>query len=268
MTDHAAALRAVDRNLVSHASHLHPALPGGRVERIAGAVVADSGLDHDTFNLVCGATWEPDEVPGGVWTVLTAVAARDRPFTWWVPEDGRGVSAALQAAGHPAGERESAMLARAADVPRVEPPDGARIETVRTPAALADYAHLLASLFTPYAEPVVAFHRLVAAALLQRASRSRFVLASAGGIPLAGAELHHDGETAGLYGVVTAPIARGRGLGTAVSAAAVAGLGALGGAEHVVLQATAEGERVYRRLGFARVGGYVEHAIGIAAPAQ
>jgi GNAT superfamily N-acetyltransferase len=257
----AAALSAVDRNLVSHATHLHDALPGGRVERIAGAVVADSGLDHDTFNLVCGAAPGPGDTAGTVRAVLDAVVGRGRPFAWWVPDDGRGVSAALGAAGRPAGERQSAMRARAADVPLVEPPDGARVETVRTPAALADYAHLLASLFSPYAEPVVAFHRLVATALLQRSARSRFVLATAGGMPLAGAELHHDGETAGLYGVVTAPIARGRGLGTAVSAAAIAQLGALGGAEHVVLQATAAGERVYRRLGFARVGGYVEHAV-------
>lgn len=256
-----AALAAVDRNLVSHASHLHGALPGGRVERVAGAVVADSGLDHDTYNLVCGAGWTPERTAGGVRAVLGAVAGRGRPFSWWVPDDGRGLSAALEAAGLPAGERETAMRARVADVPVVDPPDGARIEPVRTPAALADYAHLVASLFTPHAGPVVAFHRHVAAAVLARSARSRFVLATAGGMPLAGAEVHHDGERAGLYGVVTAPIARGRGLGTAVSAAAIALVGSLGPAADVVLQASADGEGLYRRLGFVPVGGYAEHPI-------
>jgi ribosomal protein S18 acetylase RimI-like enzyme len=256
-----APLHAVDRNLVSHATHLHGAVPGAEVRRVAGATVADSGLPHDTFNVVGGAPWALDEVDAGVRGVLADVAGRGRPFSWWVPDDGRGVSEALTAAGRPASEREVAMVARAADVPEVQPPDGLRLEVVSSARGVADYAHLIASLFQPYAEPVATFYALAADALLRRSSRSRIVLATAGAMPLAGAEIHHDGATAGLYGVVTAPIARGRGFGTAVSAAAVALAGSLGAADQVVLQASADGERLYRRLGFRDVGRYAEHPI-------
>lgn len=111
-----AALAVVDANLVSHATHLHGDLAGAAVRRVAGTVIADSGLAHDTSNQIGGA----------------------RP-----------------AAG---------------DAPR-------------------------------------------------------------------------------------------RGLGTAVSAAAVAQAGALGGAERVVPQASAAGRPVFERLGFRVVGGYVEHPL-------
>lgn len=255
-------LAAVDRNLVSHATHLHGEVPGASVQHVAGATIADSGLGHDTHNVVCGADWSAEEAPGAVREVLDAVALRRRPFSWWVPDDGRGISDALAAAGHPAGERETAMAARPADVPVVEPPEGAALDVVVSPEGIADYAHLLASLFQPYAAPIVAFHAGAMRALLRRSARSRIVLASAGGMPLAGAEIHHDGETAGLYGVVTAPIARGRGFGTAVSSAAIALAPSLGPADRVVLQASADGEELYRRLGFTSVGRYAEHAIG------
>lgn len=258
-----AALAVVDANLVSHATHLHGDLAGAAVRRVAGTTIADSGLAHDTFNQIGGARPAVGDAPRVVRDVLADVRAHGggRPFSWWVPQDDRGVSAALEAQGRPVREHEAAMWARTAEVPAVDPPDGARIEVVSSPTALADYAHLLASLFTPYAEAVVDFHARLTGVLLRRSARSRFVLASTGGVPLAGAELHHDGRVAGLYGVVTAPIARGRGLGTAVSAAAVAQAGALGGAERVVLQASAAGRPVYERLGFRVVGTYAEHPL-------
>jgi ribosomal protein S18 acetylase RimI-like enzyme len=60
---------------------------------------------------------------------------------------------------------------------------------------------------------------------------------------------------AGIYNVTTPPAYRRRGIGTALTAAAL-----LAGRDRAlrtgILQATAEGEPVYRRMGFTTVGEY------------
>lgn len=60
---------------------------------------------------------------------------------------------------------------------------------------------------------------------------------------------------AGIYAVTTHEPVRGRGIGAAMTWAAV-GAGALAGAAVVVLQASALGEPVYRRMGFETVRDY------------
>jgi GNAT superfamily N-acetyltransferase len=61
---------------------------------------------------------------------------------------------------------------------------------------------------------------------------------------------HDDGTTVGVYLVGTAERARGRGLGTAVTAAAMAALPP----RPALLTATTRGRPVYERLGFRVVG--------------
>lgn len=64
------------------------------------------------------------------------------------------------------------------------------------------------------------------------------------------------GEVAGVYGVGTVPEARGRGVGTAASWAAVAA-GRAWGCDTIVLQATEMGLPIYERMGFRTVVRYI-----------
>lgn len=63
---------------------------------------------------------------------------------------------------------------------------------------------------------------------------------------------HLDGTTLGIYNVATVPETRGRGVGTAVTAALM-DIGAARGCDHAVLHATQMGVGVYERLGFEEV---------------
>jgi ribosomal protein S18 acetylase RimI-like enzyme len=75
------------------------------------------------------------------------------------------------------------------------------------------------------------------------------VVAIDGEQPLAAAQVLLSHGVAGIYWVGTVPAARGRGLGEAVTRA-VADRGFRLGAAAVTLQASAQGEPIYRRLGF------------------
>jgi len=53
-------LDRMERNLAEHVSYLHPALPGATVTTGDDLLVADSGINDDTFNIVAAARFTPD----------------------------------------------------------------------------------------------------------------------------------------------------------------------------------------------------------------
>ncbi|MCK6509682.1 GNAT family N-acetyltransferase [Myxococcota bacterium] len=67
------------------------------------------------------------------------------------------------------------------------------------------------------------------------------------------------GDLMGIYNVATLPVARCRGIGQAMTAC-VLGEAYKQGASKVVLQSSAAGESLYRRMGFLTVGGF-EHYV-------
>ena len=66
---------------------------------------------------------------------------------------------------------------------------------------------------------------------------------------------------AGTYSVATRPAHRGRGFGTAVTAAAL-NEAVRQGYETAVLEPSPSGARLYRRMGFAPFTSYLEAVIG------
>jgi hypothetical protein len=81
------------------------------------------------------------------------------------------------------------------------------------------------------------------------------------GVPVGNSIAIRTGEVAGVYGVGTRPQARRRGIGTAVSWAAV-GAGRAWGCDPIVLQATEMGLPIYERMGFRTVVRYITFRSG------
>lgn len=105
---------------------------------------------------------------------------------------------------------------------------------------------------------VEAYYRRSADALLSDASPQRFYVASLGGESLAAVEATFAADVVGIYNLSTRGAYRRRGVAGAVLARVLSE--ALGeGVQTAVLQATASGAGLYRRLGFGEFGVITEH---------
>ena len=73
------------------------------------------------------------------------------------------------------------------------------------------------------------------------------------GVPVATAATVVSHGVIGLYNVATIPEARGRGFAEAITRHAIADARRVSGLERIVLQSTAAGLRMYKRLGFREI---------------
>lgn len=238
-----------------------------------------AGVASDTFNKAFGYR-------GGVPLADTVAAVRSffggrgAPYTWWLgplsgAADGAGqgedIPVALAAHGFAVGEEETGMYLSLVDAALdvAAPVPGLDIRPVHDAAGVAAFAAVLAANWSPPDGEVLRFYRRAATALCMPECPATLLVAYLDGQLAAVAEVYRTAsgcspagdaaslDVAGLYNVCTLEAFRRRGLGTAVTRAALRHA-RQAGCRHVVLQASGEGYRVYARLGFRDAGRFVE----------
>jgi GNAT superfamily N-acetyltransferase len=257
VTQEAAAL-----NLVTHMTWVQARLPGGHVEIGDPLVLSDSGLPSDTFNFVARARLDTG-MESAIGRAAGYFAAAGRPFSWWVGPGDRPATLdrALLAAGFAAAEAEVAMAADLASLPSEGAvPGGLRIERATTDAGIRDFARVAAANWSPPDAHVLRFYRMAAPLLRRRDCPIRLYVGYLGEEPVATAELTVSEGAVGLYNIATLEAHRRKGFGTALTLRPLLDAREEGCAL-AVLQASAQGERVYARLGFRETGRYTEYQL-------
>lgn len=215
----------------------------------------------DTFrNVVVGAHFQRDGADRRIAEIRDAYGRGDTGFVWWVapfdtPDD---LGTRLTKAGLTLEGNAPAMAASLDDVPLDEPlPDGLEIVPVTDAGTLGEFLTILEADWLEWtggeATPVqrrtlAAFAREIPRRFPSEPVPLRWV-GRVDGRPVATSRVSLGGGVAGLYAILTLPSHRGRGIGRAMTLAALraaAGIGYRIG----VLQSSDLGYGLYLKLGF------------------
>jgi len=273
----------MEQNLAEHSSHLHRGTPGMSVQQTADLLIADCGLDDDSVNFVGAARFTAATARARIAETIAAVEATGRPFAWRVGPTSTpaNLRALLADAGLPATEVEPAMWAPLPDADLTgagligaDPPatrwkaagpaavclgtGGLDVRLVSSAGELRDWAWVLAASSHPLALTLVEFFARTASRVLSADCSARLLVGYFDGRPVCTAEVHLHAGLAGLYNITTLKGHQRRGFGTEVTTAALHVASQLG-ADAAVLQASEQGEPLYRRLGFRAFSEVTEH---------
>ena len=254
---------AAEKNLVAHMTWVQSRLSGGQVEVDDELVVSDSGLACDSFNFVCRARLSNEVGRERIARVVRQFTGVGRPFSWWLgpTDEPAELGAILLDSGFEAAESEVAMAVELRRLGSADlSPHGLRIERATTPAQVRDFARINAANWNPPDELVLRFYDLATPLLLRPDCPLRLYVGYLGDEAVATSELTVCTGAVGLYNISTLVTSRRKGFGSALTLRPLLDARAEGH-DTAVLQASADGQGVYARLGFKETGQYTEYQL-------
>jgi ribosomal protein S18 acetylase RimI-like enzyme len=224
-------------------------------------VLSALGIPFARVNSATAARFTTDTADARIDAVVAWFHERGLPFVWRLGPADRPADLPARLLAHDFTldpDHMPGMAASLDDLPAIELPEGASIEPVRDRATFRTWLDVLVEGFAmppEIGDAYVPFGELGFGDDLP----TRPLLAFLDGRPVATALGALAGEGVVIANVTTVAEARGRGLGRAITLAAMHA-GAASGARMAVLASTEMGQSVYRRLGFEEFGLY-----GVAA---
>jgi len=223
------------------------------------------GRPQPYVNVITRLAMPPDTLPERVAAVEPAYRAAGLPTLWWVDAAARsaGLLDALRATGMRDPGPETVMARRpGGELP--EPPAGVAVRIVASIEALDDWIGVMAGAYG-WSDPARAalMRGLYDPRLPHGRDGARVVLlATLAGRPVGAGSLFRAAGQGWITNIGTLPAARGRGVGRAVTRAALH-LSAERGDPTTWLAASEMGEPLYAGLGFRSVG-RIDHLVGPA----
>ena len=230
----------------------YAALPGASLERSDDLVVVRSDVPHPFFNGVPHARLDDDAEERVRETVDRFRQARI-PFRWWVTPSTapRNLIEILIANGFRHVYDAPGMAIELAQLPAEKPIDGFTIRRVADRKGLDDWMNVFGEGFQRPREEWGLWRDTYDAFGIGVNDTWRHFVGYLDGVPVATTSMCVSPEIAGIYHVVTLPPARGKGIGAAVTLAALLE-GRRAGCTHGALQSSEMAFGVYRSLGFEK----------------
>jgi GNAT superfamily N-acetyltransferase len=228
--------------------HSFGVLPGAEIIDEDGTTGVVTGLPLTFFNGIGTTRLSARDADRRVGELIDRFRARQQSFRWWVTPAASpsNLEDILRAQGLLYVYDSAGMTADLATMP---PIPRARITQVRDDADMNVFAEVLTTVFERPASDIPLWTNVYGACGYEEPSPWAHFLAWDGEVPAATASVLLCGSVCGIYLVGTLASARGRGLGSAATLAAMHH-GRERGAAHAALQSSEMGERVYRSLGF------------------
>jgi ribosomal protein S18 acetylase RimI-like enzyme len=253
----AAEFESLEANLRQSFRILAQGRPRAEVTELEGVSIASLGVQFQMFNaaFLNSRVTGREDLEARLARAQSLFLARREAWSFWICEDWLAWPArrALVAACEKFGLRAAAeMPGMAADSLREAKRAAPRMEIVRASAGdsrvMADFRTIGALCFHV---PPAWFREVFDDTMPTREFICR--VGYSAGLPVATAATVVSHGVIGVYNVATAPDERGKGYAEAMTRQAIAEAARQSGLTRVILQATTQGERLYRRLGFREV---------------
>ncbi len=249
-----ALVDAIEQNCIDFFMELGRG-PGCEVHEERGVTWFATNIPDPLLNGVMTASLAPEDVGRRVDELLAEFGKRRLPLEWTVgsstvPQD---LGRHLQAKGFAHVLVVPGMAMDLATLPDEPVPPDLTIDRVESRRQLETFLRIFTSTFQIDEVVVPRFLEVRMGLPPDHGEKSVAFLGRLKGRAVASAELFVSGGVAGLYSVGTLPAARGRGIGRAMTIAALRE-GRERGYRVGALQGTTMGVPVYRRLGFREYG--------------
>lgn len=245
------------RTCLDELAEIYLRLPGLDALLAADVTLTAVGVPYSWLNQASGARFAEASVEARIDAVIAWFESRGVPFSWEVgpADEPADLGDRLMARGlMPDPDETPGMVASLTDLPALDLPQGATIELVRDANAFEEWLGAFSDAFGMPADIVDAFSMLRLLGFGDDLSY-RYVLARIEGRPVATAVGLVAGGGGIIINVATVPDTRRRGIGRAVTLAAMHSCADMG-ATVAVLQSSEMGHEVYRGLGFEDFGRY------------
>lgn len=240
--------------------------------RFPGALVDDqlthlrvwTGLASGFFNAVARTRWSKGVAPAAVRAIAADLSGRRAPWRWYVGSAGGSeeLGRLLKSVGLMPVPAQTPMLLPLSPrvlprlVGRVEPVEGLHLSQVRDRAGMTAWVAARSATNGWGPRTSAAWMTMHLGLGFDEAEPLQHLVGRLGGRPVGTASVFLDTDgTAGIYHIEVVPEARGKGIASWLTAAAI-GLAADRDAQRVVLTATPLALGLYRRLGFTARGSF------------
>ena len=241
---------AIERNQWEFIKAFH-GVGSVEVEDDARSLRVWTGVPAPLFNAVLRLEADEDELEDAIDETSAWFRERRGPWSWYVGPASRpaGLGGALQRRGFTRATDPPGMAAPIAGLGEYDPGVELQVARVADRRTLRAWFDVFAPSFDLSRPAARAFHDLLLEAGLGDSAPMRHLVAYQATTAVATASLVPAAGVGGIYNVATRADRRGRGIGRAITLAAMHEAAALG-YETAILWSTPAGLPVYRRLGF------------------